>query len=223
MNILVIEEKITKLKELNISLQPFRKEYNLSLYLPYEISEKYILGEGNYEIKADEVYHLSMILPLILLKMIPVIQIHRSFQCLCLHNQYLRLLMQLDISENELRLVDEIMKQHHILYYEMYGHLVPKHHYRFHFSEFIRLLGAPRVFSSLRFESFHQIIKNVCSNTNNVNNSKLILYRMMKQEYKPSKNEHLKFFTIPYKKIPFIANQFSGLENCSKRSLTFSE
>jgi len=177
---LIYKQKVVTLRRFNTSLCYLRDSLGLASSLPAKLSEKFITRVNSFEIKADECYFLALITPIVLLNIDPRLLEIEHVQLLLIYNDYIRLLMKLELDNDDLKQIDGKIKKHHKLFFKCYKYLTPKCHYRLHFVYYIRMYGSPRIWCTIRFENFHQIVKKLLSNTNNKNNSKLICYNFMR-------------------------------------------
>lgn len=69
-------------------------------------------------------------------------------------------LLARSFSAESIKYLQHLIEEHHELVIELFGeHLRPKYHFLLHYPKIIRLLGPPRYYWSMRYESFHRLLK----------------------------------------------------------------
>lgn len=74
--------------------------------------------------------------------------------------QILNNLLSRSFSQKSIEYLSTLIEEHHSLVISLFNeHLRPKYHLLLHYPEIINLLGPPRYYWSMRYESFHRLLK----------------------------------------------------------------
>src|ERR1700744_1823949 len=81
--------------------------------------------------------------------------------------EIISIVLQKKVHKNTHHLLRTIVTEHHILFQKVFdSKLTPKLHLMIHYADVMELIGPICILSSMRFESFHRIFKNIIKNLN---------------------------------------------------------
>ena len=97
------------------------------------------------------------------------------------HLEYLEVALQLTFTKHDRDKLDRLLKEHVVDLCIAYPTtFCPKAHHRFHFTEAIKSFGPLVGIYCMRYEAKHQVKKCLVKNSNNHNDTKYILIKILK-------------------------------------------
>lgn len=152
----LINENVLSLNSLNNRKRLFPYgEFQISNRSP-DITMNNIKN-GRFKMTASEMLCFVTYLPLMIGDLIPSNNKHWRF--LILLSKIIDLLMQNELSKENLEKLDQLIIEHHTLYLSLYGNLKPKHHFMTHYKRAILKCGPLKCMWAMRFESKHKDMK----------------------------------------------------------------
>lgn len=175
----LIEEKVLSLDVINNRKNRFPygelEVGNISI----NITKKHLIN-CNLKMTATEVYCFISFLPLMLGDLIPIN--NKYWSILIYLVNILDLLSKPELGENDVKRLEQLVNNHHTVYFSVYGCLKPKHHFMLHYPRAIKMLGPLRYNWCMRFEAKHKESKIYFQNvTSRLNCTKTIA---LKASYK---------------------------------------
>lgn len=161
---LIHKYKWFTLEQLNSRIKSFNKSFKRSNKLG-NITEE-MLKSKKIRASASEMLNFVETFPLIISGLICDETVKEWVLYLTLRD-IMTILMSPTVNEQEIQLLTFLITEHHELYLDCFDHLRAKPHLMIHYPTILRIIGPVLQVWTLRFESFHQIMKQTAKMSRN--------------------------------------------------------
>lgn len=163
---LCFEAKVFTLRQVNAMVQFFDYGFLNQQNIPSEINlDKRSMGQN-----ARQSLCLFQNIPFILYGYRENVKINEIWHCIVLLLRIVKIVYSHEITENDLKVLDDMIHLHLEGITKLGHNLIPKHHFMLHYAPIIRSLGPLVHMNMSRFESKHKVFKDFAKNTHNFMN-----------------------------------------------------